>query len=55
MPERSRRIHWTGTAHWTIIDAHPSHQPVGHVDHQGAGTYEQSDDANGLLCRAEED
>jgi hypothetical protein len=27
----------TGTEHVIIVEAHPSHEPVGRHDHQGAG------------------
>lgn len=29
----------TGTETFTIFDAHPYHEPVGKVDHKGAGEY----------------
>jgi len=43
----------TGTEHFTITDAHPYHQPVGHTDHKGAGVYIIAYDARCPLCREE--
>jgi hypothetical protein len=34
---RSDRVWRPGTECLTIIEAHPYHQPIGRVDHTGAG------------------
>ena len=44
-------VHRTGTEHFTITEAHPFHQPVGKVDHKGAGNYVMGYDPHCPLCR----
>src|SRR5207244_1984029 len=43
----------TGTEFFTILDAHPYHQPVGKVDHKGAGEYRMAYKSECPLCRAQ--
>ncbi len=52
---RPWRTYRTGTVHFTIIEAHPYHRPIGKVDHKGAGTYERAYDPQCPLCREEEE
>jgi hypothetical protein len=49
----SGRVHRTGTEHCTITEAHPSHTPVGNVDHKGAGNDMAGFDPHCPLCREE--
>jgi hypothetical protein len=46
-------VYRTGTEHVTITEAHPYHEPVGRIDHQGAGTYRQAWAPECPLCQAE--
>lgn len=47
------RVFRTGTESLTIIEAHPYHQPIGRVDHKGAGEYVRAYDPCCPLCRKE--
>lgn len=53
--KRPYRTQRTGTEHYTIPDAHPSHRPMGKVDHKGAGKYEIVYDQHCVPCRGEKD
>ena len=44
-------VHRTGSEHYTIIDAHPYHMPVGAIDDKGAGNYTIAHDPHCPLCR----
>lgn len=55
MAHQSSIVHRTGTEHLTITEAHPYHQPVGNVDHKGAGNYTIGYDPHCPLCRKEEE
>jgi hypothetical protein len=46
-------VHRAGTEHFTIIDAHPYHTPVGRIDHKGAGNYVMGYDPHCPWCRKE--
>ena len=53
---RPARVWPTGTEFFSIIEAHPyhqHHQPVGRVDHKGAGEYVIAYDPQYPRCREE--
>ena len=50
---RPARVWRTGTEFFSIIEAHPYHQPVGRVDHKGAGEYVIAYDPQCPRCREE--
>lgn len=50
---RPDRVWRTGTESFTIVEAHPYHQPVGRIDHKGAGEYVVAYDPQCPRCREE--
>lgn len=52
--DKPDQVYRTGTEFFTIIDAHPYHQPIGKVDHKGAGQYMRAHDPCCPLCRKEQ-